>query len=425
MDHIQFNRISQIMELKRLYFLVYLKKKKRYYLRNEKGENLNFIGSLNLKRINFCGRTKNTLFLKSQDTLFYIDINKEETKGKIRYIKKETVNDVLFCIWQKMLIQFDGQELNYYIENEKIWKSIILNEPMNDVELLYSYKKTLFIYGTNINEESRVLQINLEEKISNPAKKIKISSITENEKSQNYKESNDDDEEGIQLQIKNKQCFQLKQNVKIIKIQCFKESDRVYLYYIILKEKKKQKIYQVLRMPSNIEICLSKQADSLSGFFVRGKNLFLYGHNKRGRLLVYKYNFKNQFKLIQEENRHYFKEDETKNLFPLMLTPKEVNILTEDNFKILKIKEISLINNNDDNDEKKSLIISRKRNADKPRPNYYEKEETDSSLSEDSYNSEDDIEYLKSSSSSSDQESINESESESDQESINSKSESE
>ena len=77
------------------------------------------------------------------------------------------------------------------------------------------------------------------------------------------------------------------------------------------------------------------------------KKPFLYGHNKKERLLVYKYNFKNKFELIQEENLQFFKE-ETKNLFPLMLTPKEAKILTEGVFKTLKIQEISLVNNDDD-----------------------------------------------------------------------------
>lgn len=372
------------MEQLSLHYLVYAKEKRQYILRNRHGKGYKLCKQLDLQKIDFFGRTKHTLYIKSGHVLYHVDIGEGD-----RQLKKEAVDDNIFCVHRGMLFNYDGQVLSYLLDDA--WENITLEQSLNDVSLLYSSSFGLMAFGTNIHESPRILQMALRKNKTNAAKKIKRSGSFES--SQN---SNDDSEADSEDDDKywNVTCngFKIEKIEKIIAFQSFKEEDGGnYLYYICSSRKEKKKVYEVMRAPGT-KIKVAEPPASLLGFIGFSNNLYLYGTDRGGSLVFHRYNFRNRFEPVSlQDFPNFFKKNETDKLFPIILSRKELEIITRETFHEVKMpKSFS-------SQEAKNLIVLGKRNADKPRPNYYESDLESSASVE--YSDSDQVEYLSSSSS--------------------------
>ena len=367
------------METQTLYFLVYMKKKKKYVLRDRQGQCYELTDKLSFKKIDFCDRGMNILYLKSKDALYHIDIQGNTDKQK--ELRKEIVDDIIFCMHGKTLTSFDGEMIKYL--SHGTWKIIHVDEVMNDVYKLHSFEKLLLVFGTNYNEESCLLRMQLNEQ-KPTAKRIKI----ETEKTDKTQETEEDESDSKEdsLKIANSNMSKIENNAKVVAVQTFKNM----LFFIFLTGKKKKEYMISCMMESISKVLLIEKTTQLLGFFVCKTDLYLYGKNEKGILLFYKYNqSENKFHVCEVHHPRFFKKNETNySMFPIILTNNELLILTQGTFyekRIRRRESFSSI---------QSLIITEKRNTNKPRPNYCEiKSDSDSSVNESSYD-DDDIEYI-------------------------------
>ena len=371
------------METRSVYYLVCLKKDKQYVLRDKYG-NDHKLDQFNLRKISFFQRTRETLFMKCGSILYHIDITDRDDENQL---KKEKVEDVLYCIHKGMLISFDGQVIGQSCNNT--WRNVTLDQSLNDVTLLYSYKKSLMAFGTNINEEPRLLKMRLVEQ-PNTAKRIKRSESFESIEQEPEEDESETSEDESSLKI-SYECFKIEKTEKVIAFQYFEEEDRDYLFYILLNESHKK--YKVFIFP-NRRISLSRKPTSLLGFVYFSRTLYVYGIEK-GSLLFYKYNCNHRFELVREsDNPKFFKRNETDSVFRIVLSKRELNLLKQGTFRKIKLPKTFTP------DEVKNLIVTGKRNASKPRPSYCELTDSDNGHSEhesEFYYDSDQLEYLSSS----------------------------
>ena len=368
------------MEPKSVYYLVCLKKDKKYILRDKEGNDHKLSEQFHLRKVEFFQRTRDTLYIKCGSTLYQIDITERDDDNRF---EKEKTENVLFSGHKGMLFAFDGKTLSHLYNSS--WRDNILSQQLNDVTLFYSAKRCLIAFGSNVEEEPRILIMKLEEQSANPAKRLKRSDSFESIK---YV-SKDEDESSLKIFCN---YYKINRNEKVIAFQYFEEQDRLYLFYILLNEKTKD--YQVYLFPHR-RIRFSRTPTSLLGFVYFSRTLYVYGI-ERGSLLFYKYNCNHKFELVRErDNPKFFQRDEANGVFRILLSEREVKLLKQETFCELKMpKTFSL------DEVEKKLIVTGKRNAGRSPPNYCELTDSDDEYSKqesESYYDSDQVEYLSSS----------------------------